>query len=205
MDGRFLSGPVGALGFAVGFVGVFFSSFVGSTMTVQAGVVELSGLVGYNRSELSETSVSRQNRYTGGLQFHFTKVSSIKFAYSISRTRVSQPTGISFAPTVNIEIEDKVFNVNWVQALVPGSFRIQPYLQVGFGRLWRSRTNEFPDLGLKSEASQRSETGVGGAGLRIGLTKRLNLKGEFTVLVPDFRFSQWKKNQYFSVGFSWFF
>lgn len=169
-----------------------------------AAAVELSALVSYNRSEINADTVSRQNRYSGAIEFYFTAISSIKFSYTYARTRIKQPTNISFAPTLNVEIEDKVLSMNWVQGLLPSKFAIQPYLQIGGGRMWRSRSNEFPDFPLfNSEGSDRNETAVGGAGLKIKITKRINLKGEFTVLVPEFRFSQWKKNQYFSVGLSW--
>lgn len=178
---------------------------------IHAGVLELSGTVAYGKAQLGPNASSRQNRYTGELAWRFTKVSALEFSFSRTRSKMSQTVALNsvLVPTLTqvLTYNDDVYSASWVQNLVPANFIIQPYFKVGGGRMLRKQKAEYSNQTIiqNQEITQRVETGVGGVGCRIFLTKSMALKGELVTYVPKFQFSKWKESQMFSVGLSWIF
>jgi hypothetical protein len=172
-----------------------------------AGVIETSIMGSYNRSQPAEGYRSTKRSYTGSIDFKFTAVSAVQFEYTHATSVYTFPSTLGgllgTAVTVTLRQEDQLYNVNWVQNLVPAKFLIQPYFKVGIGRLLHKERQDF--IGIVETSSQRYVNGVGGIGLRIFLTRNMALKGEFVTYVPDARFSKWKDNQNFSGGLSWVF
>jgi hypothetical protein len=188
---------------------IFICGLLSMASDSQAGALEISGTIAYGKANLGKNAYSRQNRYSAEIAWRFTKVSAFEASYMRSRTKISQPISLDFLlfQTINqaVTYDDQVISLSWVQNLVPSSFIVQPYFKVGGGRLFRRQTVEYSALFSKQVVSQKSDTGVGGLGLRIFLTKNMALKGEVVTYVPKFRFSTWKDSQMFSVGLSWIF
>lgn len=166
-------------------------------------------MASYAKSNLGNNYGSTQRRYSASIAYKFMSVSAIELDYMVARTTISTPTDVGqrfpYITTQVTTYDDEVYSINWVQNLVPSDWIIQPYFKFGGGKLRRKQRIEFPEFGVKDERSQVVNTGVGGLGLRIFLTKNLAIKGEFTTYVPDFRFSGWKDSQMFSAGLSWLF
>lgn len=188
-----------------------FLGLLGALTACDAGaaVVEVSGMVAYSKANFADGYKSMQRRYTGSLDFKFTAVSALQFEYTDSVTKVSYLTNVGtllpYYTTEAITYKDKIYSFNWVQNLVSSKWIIQPYVVFGGGRMTRKYSKEYPEFGLAERVTQNVTTGVGGAGLRLFLTRNMAVKGEAKTYVPDFRFSQWKENQMFSVGLSWLF
>src|SRR3989344_803971 len=178
---------------------------------VHAAVFELSGAVAYGKANLGPNASSRQNRYTAEFAWRFTKVSAIELSFMRTRSKMSQTVALNsvLVPTLTqaLTYDDDVYSASCVQNLVPANFIIQPYFKVGGGRLIRKQKAEYSNQTIieNQEISQRVETGVGGVGCRLFLTKSMALKGELVTYVPRFQFSKWKDSQMFSVGLSWIF
>ena len=178
----------------------------------QSAVIELTALAAYGRSRFADGYSSRQNRYTGSVEFKFTSISSIQFEYSQTTTKISFPVPTSLCSLLGsscgseaITYLDQVYSFNWIQNLVPSKFIIQPYFKIGGGKLFRRQTTELTTLGIKQINTENVATGIAGLGIRIFLTRNMALKGEIASYVPDFKFAQWKDNQLFSTGLSWMF
>ncbi|MCO5144216.1 MAG: hypothetical protein M9962_14095 [Oligoflexia bacterium] len=175
----------------------------------RAAVIEISAMLAYGKSDFSDGYKSVQRRYTGSIDFKFTPVSALQFEYTDSRTKVSYLTNVGtllpYYTREAVTIEDKIYSFNWVQNLVSSKWVVQPYLVFGGGKMIRKYRKEYPEFGLSEQASQNVVTGVGGAGLRVFLTKNMAVKGEMKTYVPDFHFKKWKENQMMSVGVSWLF
>lgn len=174
-----------------------------------SAVIEVSGMVAYAKADFADGYKSVQRRYTTSLDFKFTAVSALQFEYTDSTTKVSYPTNVGtllpYFTTEAITYKDKIYSFNWVQNLVSAKWILQPYVVFGGGRMTRKYSKEYPEFGLSEQVTQNVTTGVGGAGLRLFLTRNMAVKGEMKTYVPDFRFSKWKENQLLSVGISWLF
>ncbi len=174
-----------------------------------AAVIEVSGMIAYSKADFADGYKSMQRRYTSSVNFKFTSVSALEFEYTDSVTKVSYPTNVGtllpYYTTEAITYKDKIYSFNWVQNLVSSKWILQPYLVVGGGRMTRKYSKEYPEFNLGERVTQNVTTGVGGAGLRLFLTRNMAVKGEVKTYVPDFRFSKWKENQMFSAGLSWLF
>lgn len=174
-----------------------------------AAQVELSGMVAYSKSNFSDGYDSMQRRYTSSLSFKFTAVSAIEFEYTDTVTKTSYLTNVAsklvYMTRVAYTYKDKVYSVNWVQNLVPSKWLIQPYVLVGYGKMQRKAKEEYPEFGVTTEVTQFVNSGTGGGGLRIFLTRNMAIKLEARTYVPNFNFKKWKENQMTSAGISWTF
>jgi hypothetical protein len=179
------------------------------TASARAAQVELSGMVAYSKSNFSDGYDSMQRRYTGSLSFKFTAVSAIEFEYTDTLTKTSYLTNVAskltYLTRVAYSYKDKVYSVNWMQNLVPSKWLIQPYVVIGYGKMQRKAKEEYPEFGVTTEVTQFVNSGTGGAGLRIFLTRALAIKLEARTYVPNFNFKKWKENQMTSAGISWTF
>jgi hypothetical protein len=176
---------------------------------VRAAQVELSGMVAYSKSNFNDGYDSMQRRYTGTVSFKFTQVSAIEFEYTDSVAKTSYLTNVGsqlkYYTRVAYTYRDKVYSMNWVQNLVPSKWIIQPYFLIGFGKMQRKATEEYPEIGYSASVTQNVSSGTGGGGLRIFLTKNMAIKFEARTYVPNFNFKKWKENQMTSAGISWLF
>jgi len=178
-------------------------------LTGQAAVIELSGLYAYSKSSFNDGYKSNTRRYTGSIDFKFTAISALQFEYTNSRTNISYPTNVGgelayYTPESTTYV-DKVYSFNWVQNLVPSKWIFQPYFVLGGGKMKRTLTREYPELGVSQTVVQNVTTGTGGAGIRLFFTKNMAVKAEAKTYVPRFQFSKWKESQQTSVGLSWVF
>lgn len=173
------------------------------------GIFEISALIAYSQSKFDEKTYSRQNRYTGEFAWHFTSVSAIEFSYSRSYTKIAQTVTTSslLFPTIteSVTYDDTVYGASWVQGLLPADFLLMPYFKVGAGRMVRKQKVEYSALVNTQEFSQKADTGVAGAGVKITLTKSFSVKGELVSYMPNFKLSTWRDSEMFSVGLSWMF
>ncbi len=189
---------------------LLFAIGLGIVAPARGAVIELSGMVAYNKAQYSDGYKSFQRRYTGSVDFKFTQVSALQFEYTDSITKVSYLADLSnILPGLSTPeattYKDKIYSFNWVQNLVPSRWLIQPYIVFGGGKMRRFIIREYPVLGIYQSVVQSVATGTGGIGLRIFLTKNMAIKGEIKTYVPRFKFSLWKENQLFSAGLSWVF
>lgn len=175
----------------------------------QAGQLELGGTIAYGKSNLGQGASSRTNRYTAELAWRFTRVSAIELSYMRGRTKFSQTVQLDsiVMSSINqsVTMDDYVISASWVQNFVPADFIIQPYFKIGGGRMVRKQRVVYSAIWTPQEVNQKTETGVLGLGLRIFLTKRMALKGEFVSYMPRFHLSEWQDSQLFSAGLQWIF
>ncbi len=191
------------------FVGLTLLLLCGIPRAANAAVVEISGMVAYSRSRITDDYTSMQRRYTGSIDFKFTAVSAFELEYTDSLTEETFPTDLDGrlpkTTQQNTSYHDTIYSFNWVQNLVSSKWIIQPYFVVGGGRLSRHYSIALPEFGVTQTLSQNVTTGTGGLGLRIFLTRNMAVKGELKTYVPNFQFAKWKDNEMLSAGLSWSF
>lgn len=179
-------------------------------ISVHGAVIELSSTAAYSKTDFEDYK-NTQRRFTGSIDFKFTPVSALQFEYmdSLSKTTTKVDVGLGLlGPNMqprHQSIRDRVYSFSWVQNLVPSKWIIQPYVLIGGGKMERKYRDEIPARQQLFEDSQKTTTGVAGAGMRVFFLRNLALKAEVKTYVPKFKYSEWKHNQLLSLGFSWLF
>ena len=174
--------------------------FVASTVNqyANAGAFELGFGFSYSISNYGEDSFSWTRRWNSTLGYHFTQTSGIELGFqdSVSRTKYKSIEDTTF--------HDRLYSLNYVQAIFPRTFPIQPYFKIGAGQLNRDAYGVYW-TGDTPPAEVDSLTAVLGFGMRIYVNKNFNIKMEVTSYLPGAKLSTFKDNLSFNIGSSIFF
>lgn len=165
------------------------------TLTAQAGTFELSFGASYSSSDYGNGSFSWNRRIGGSIGYYFFSITELELAYQdvVDQTKI---TGFQDTTT-----HDIVVSLNVVQTLVPKSFPVQPYIKLGAGQLYREAKGTYAG-GAAPPAVIGSLTVIGGAGLKIYITRNFAIRGEATTYMVGGVLSSWKDNIALTGGVS---
>ncbi len=187
-----MSHPARIFLFRLLFGAVIIAGFPASAL---AGYWEFSTGFNYNRSKYSEGSYSWTRRLGGSVGYNFNDSSTLEFAYQKSFER-NHYEGFE-----DSFYRDEVYSVNVVWNLLGRQSMVQPYLKVGVGQLNRKASiNNTTGQTQTQELNQL--TGVGGAGLKIFVTKEFAIRMEGTSYLAGAKLNTWKNNFGATFGIS---
>ena len=172
--------------------------FIGNSFVAKAGVFEASLGFSFARQNYSNESFTWNRRWNGGLGYHITEISEIEFGYQQSSTR----TYVKNYQDTNFQ--DEVYSLNWIQGVFPRQVLFQPYLKIGIGQLYRKATGTYWD-GSAPPNRVDSLTVVGGAGLRIYLSRGFSIRAEALSYLEGGRISTYRNNVALMAGISIYF
>jgi hypothetical protein len=163
-----------------------------------AGVIEVSAGVAYNRSNYSAENYSWNRRWGLSLGYYLSERSEIELSFQdvIDRTVVTNYEDTTF--------HDRIYSLNWVQALTGKNAAVQPYLKVGVGQLNREATGFYGSVELGTASPPPlvdAVTGVVGAGMRVYFTRKVGVRTEATSYLAGGSIGTWKDNYAITVGF----
>ena len=164
----------------------------------RAGSFEFSATASYQKSGYGSHYSTTVRRYGASLAYSFFSSSELEF--SIQDLEYKNELGLQ----ENTRFHDQIYSVQWVQALLPRRFWVQPYLKLGIGQLNREASGTYAGGGAPP-AIYDSVTAVGGVGLKIRLTQTWGLKIEGATYLVGGSLSTWRDNFGVSGGFSLFF
>jgi len=163
-----------------------------------AGTIELSAGGSYQKSTYAGGSYSSVRTTGGNFGYYFWNQSSLEFSYQ------EQVNRDEFVGVQSSTYHDRVLSLNWVQNFASRQAKIQPYLKGGVGQLNRdARVIDSQNRIQRAETS--SVTVVGGAGLRLFMTRTLAIRGEVNSFLSGGRISSWNQNYAWTVGVSYMF
>ncbi|MCM2323644.1 MAG: outer membrane beta-barrel protein [Oligoflexia bacterium] len=156
---------------------------------------EVSTGFSFNRSNYSDNNYSWTRRWGATLGYHFSDRSGIELTMQdvVDRTFIGGYEDTTF--------HDRIYSVDWYQALAGKNAPIQPFFKIGVGQLNRDASGSYA-FGGTPPLQVDQLTGVLGAGLRIYLTRTIGLKSEATSYLSGGRLSTWKDNIGFTLGIS---
>lgn len=179
-------------------VGVFALLFsVLSSSAAFGQVFELSLLAGFSKTSYGGGTYSKSSRYTGSAAFYITSLTQIELSYTDSRSKyVSAAT-----PNSTTQTWDRTLSLAIVQALLPKSFLLQPFVKGGAAQLYRIQKVTYDGVD-QPDSVLKQPSGVLGAGVRFFFHTNISLKFELTTYLPNFRIMAAKDNYDWDAGLS---
>jgi hypothetical protein len=163
-----------------------------------AGYFETSFGFMFYRTNYSEESFNSTQRWTASISYRFFGSSGLELALQDS-TEKTYIEGFQ-----DTEFRDRVYSLNWIQAILPKGFLFQPFFKVGLGQLNRDAKGTYGN-GSSPPARYDTLTAVGGLGTRIHLTQRFGLRAEANTYLAEADIGNWGDNVSFTVGGSFYF
>lgn len=160
-----------------------------------SGTFEVSFGAAYSQSNYGGGSYNTNLRLSGSVGYYFLSVTELEIAYQDVR---DQTKLVGFQDTVT---HDRILSLNIVQTLVPKTFPIQPYIKLGAGQLQREARGTYGGT-VAPPAILGSFTVIGGAGLRIYITKNFAIRGEANTYLAGGVLSTWADNVALTSGVS---
>jgi hypothetical protein len=157
-----------------------------------AGVFELSGTFSFNDNNYGGGNYEWTRRWSGSFGYHLSELSEIELSFQdvLDRTMIGGFEDTTF--------HDRIYSVDWVQALIGKDFPVQPYVKVGVGQLNRDATGSYVG-GAVPPLELDQLTVLAGAGVKVFLSHAFGLKAEATTYLVGGSISTYSQN--FSVNF----
>jgi hypothetical protein len=162
----------------------------------QGGFGELSATGSYSRSNFGNNTYSTTRRWTTALSWFLTSVTALELSYTAT------DTFFNYDPVQTTSINEQALGLSLVQALVPQSFVIQPYVKGGVAQYNRKQSGTISGIPTAPTES-KSPSGLLGAGAKIFLLRNFSLKIEAVTFLPDLLIKEAKNNFTVSGGFGW--
>ena len=159
---------------------------------------ELTAMGGYSRTNYSGRSYSTTKRYTGGLAVNLTSVTQIEASYTYT------DTFFNYDPIQTTQTNEQILSLSLIQAIVPSSWVIQPYVKAGGAQYNRKQSGTIDGVPT-TPSNTKSPSLVLGAGVRLYLLRNFSLKVELVSYLPDFKIRGLKDNFNAQGGISWHF
>lgn len=171
------------------------SALLAFPLRAAAGTFELSLGASYSSSNYGGGNFNWSRRFGGSIGYYFFSVTEIELSYqdALERTKI-----VNFQDTTTHDI---VLGLTIVQGLTPKSFPIQPYIKLGAGQLYREAQGSYSG-GAAPPAILGSLTFIGGAGLKIYITRNFAIRGEATTYIAGGVLSTWQDNFALTGGIS---
>ena len=177
----------------LGLIGVAFA-----TSSALAGVFELGGAFGYQKSTYNAGSYNWVRTWSADLGYYFTEDSEVQFLYQDSVTK-------TFDPSVeDITYRDRVYSLNMLYYLFDDKAQMRPSIRMGLGQLNRDVTGSYVS-GAVPPGRMDQVTVILGAGFKAKITGSFSLKAEATTYMAGGNISTWKDNVILNVGGSFYF
>jgi hypothetical protein len=162
------------------------------------GAFEISFGFNFSRSNYTDNNFTWSRRWGTSFGYHFNDRSEVEFSFQDNTDRNHI---VGYEDTT---YHDRVYSINWVQALTGKNAVVQPYVKIGVGQLNREATGTYAG-GASPPSVVDSVTGVLGAGTRIYITKAFALRIEATSYLAGGSIGTWDDNFGVAFGASFYF
>lgn len=176
----------------------FIFVFIKSVPEAQAGAFELAMGFSFNRNHYSESNFVWSRRWVGSFGYYFSERSQIEFSIQdvVERTKIGNYGDIT--------LQDKIYSISWIQALLGKGAVVEPFFKLGVGQLNRDSSGKYAD-GSSPPVRVDSVTGVAGAGAKVHIMRTLALRVEAVSYLVGGKIQKWKDDIIFNFGTSFFF
>jgi hypothetical protein len=196
MEARFRNW--GALVLAVCAIVSFLPTDAAAALGPKAGVFELSGTFSFNDDDYGDGNYEWTRRWAASFGYHLTELSEIELSFQdvLDRTMIAGFEDTTF--------HDRIYSVDWVQAITGRDFPVQPYAKLGVGQLNRDATGSYVG-GSMPPLELDQLTVLVGAGVKVFLSHSFGLKAEANTYLVGGSISTYNQNFSVNFGFSIFF
>ncbi len=159
---------------------------------------ELSVMGSYSKTNFGSNNFATTRRYTAALAYNLTKVTSLELSFMNTDSYVNQD------PFQTSTTNEQILALSVLQALLPASMVVQPYVKAGAAQYNRLQKGTIAGIPTR-EVFTKSPSGVLGGGVRIFLLKTFSLKAEVQTYLADLKLIEAKNNFSIQGGLGWHF